>query len=159
MLVACAACSRPVQLVTAPVGTASSVQDAGIVARRSVPAESQLGTFVGTGVQSDGHSWPLRVELTETTGRCATVAYSSVPCQGFWTCKSVPAADGFREATETITSGHCIDGGTFRYRIQDDSLEFSWNKSDEHLTARGTLTRSNASTDSGDDTPEGELDE
>ena len=138
------ACARPVQIVQAPMGSA-------VAAPSADPAPSsgtrgafrpQTGTWTGRGRQSDGRDWPVKVELTAETGRCGTIVYPTVPCRGTWTCSETTAPDGWREAVESIQSGHCIDGGTFRYRLRDDSIEWTWSKADgQNLTAHGVLTR------------------
>lgn len=158
LLLALVACSRPVQLVYAPTGErAKSLHDAGVVAPSS--AAEPTGIFTGTGMQSDGHGWPVRIELTSAMGRCARISYPSVPCEGVWTCLDGESIDGHREAVESIRSGHCIDGGTFRYRVRGDALEFTWRKAGESLTARGTLTRSEAAEPADDDDGDFEEDE
>lgn len=146
-----AGCTRPVQLVMAPAGARGAADAAGppLVARKGNADASVLGSWSGTGLQSDGGRWPLSVELTSLSGRCATISYPSVPCRGVWLCEGEASADGWREARETIESGACIDGGTFRYRVRGDSLEWTWFKAsagrrsdEDSLTARGLLTRS-----------------
>lgn len=158
LAVAClvaAGCARPVELVTAPLGTRSSVHDAGIVERARATVESQIGSWSGTGKQSDGRQWPLRVELTAEAGRCGTIVYPTVPCRGVWVCSEAVSADGWRQAIEAIDSGACIDGGTFRYRIRGDAMEWSWSKlgataNEESLTARGVLSRNGTDGDDAD---------
>ncbi len=149
-----AGCTRPVQLVMAPVGARGAAEDAGpprVARNRGAEETSLLGSWSGSGLQSDGGHWPVRVELTALSGRCATITYPSVPCRGVWLCEGEASADGWREAHETIESGACIDGGTFRYRVRSESLEWTWFKAsagrrndEDSLTARGVLTRSNA---------------
>ncbi len=144
--------------MTAPPGRLRTLRDAGAPpARARGTDDGILGTWKGTGTQNDGDRWPMRVELTALSGRCAIITYPSVPCHGVWLCEAQESADGWREAREKIESGACIDGGTFRYRQRGESLEWTWYKvgsakrtEADDLKAQGTLTR----TDDGDTSDE-----
>ena len=164
VLVFGAGCTRPVQLMTAPPGRvrAERVSTTGPELASS-RQENPIGTWKGVGVQSDGGRWPMRLELTALSGRCATITYPSVPCHGVWRCEERESADGWHEAKETIESGACIDGGTFRYRLieRGASIEWTWRveggavrSGEDRLTARGTLTRASAAADDDDHTAE-----
>lgn len=105
------------------------------------PNPFPLGRWAGTGVQGDGQSWPLEVDLwTTRSGACASVRYPSIPCAATWICVA-QSSDGVLEAREELTEGHdrCIDGGTMTMRPVDDHLEWQWQGSGQ--TARADLTR------------------
>lgn len=144
------ACHRPVALVQAPMAAAvgSSAIASPLAPVRPTLERPATGTWTGVGTQSDGRKWPVRVELTAASGSCGTIVYPTVPCRGTWTCAEGVQPDGWREAVESIQSGSCIDGGTFRYRLRGESLEWSWSKDDgQNLTARGVLTRNDDARD------------
>lgn len=157
LVISSVGCTRPVRLVAAPPGRVRLTRDAGVPPTLGAAAagEDILGAWKGTGIQSDGAHWPMQLQLTALSGRCATITYPTVPCHGVWLCEGQETPDGWREAREKIESGACIDGGTFRYRIREGSLEWTWHKAggstkrseEDELTARGTLTRGDDDSD------------
>lgn len=101
-----------------------------------------VGHWEGTGVQNDGQTWRMLVEVrTRESGLCATVEYPSVPCSANWICTGRDG-DGTLHAREELTSGQsrCIDNGTMTFRLNSTGqLEWSWDG--DGANARATLSR------------------
>ena len=88
-----------------------------------------VGRWNGLGMQNDGQSWEMQVEITGDRGKCAKVRYPSVPCAAEWICTDVNG--GILTATERLTEGQnrCIDGGKLTLTLTGDyGAEWSWAK-------------------------------
>lgn len=136
----------------APVGTsAPAASSAPSVQVEDEPAPKHDSPLVpsqwrGTGVQSDGQNWPIVVKLWSLdAGVCGVIDYPTVPCSGQWVCLGSADGTGWRNAREDIKRGNCIDGGTFRFRIDGEQMTWTWTMPPEQrhvpLSARGTLRK------------------
>ncbi len=98
-----------------------------------------IGRWNGLGMQNDGQTWEMQVEITGDRGKCAKVRYPTVPCAAEWTCTEVNG--GILTATEHLTEGQsrCIEGGKLTLTLTGDyGAEWSWAKdaSWAHATLR-----------------------
>lgn len=102
-----------------------------------------LGTWEGTGRQSDGPSWPMKVKVvTFRKGTCAYVDYPSLGCAGQWECTL--DTDGLWLRGEEVLSqgkGICLDGGTVELVFDETHgvARFEW--SGQGITAEAELRR------------------
>jgi hypothetical protein len=143
-----AACARPRHLVMAEPGTArpGASVDASRSTQAPVHEPARTGTWRGEGTQSDGQRWPLVVRWDAgESDPCGRVEYPSVGCRGTLTCRT---PNGWDVVDEHIERGPCLDGGTFRFLVVGDAVEWTWQQqggatNDSRLTARGTLRRQN----------------
>jgi hypothetical protein len=108
----------------------------------SANASQMIGRWEGVGVQDDGQSWEIVVNLTSLRGPCATVDYPTVPCQAKWICTS-ESKDGVITAVEKLqgnSTQNCIDNGTMTWRLGSrDVLDWTWTGQGQ--TARAQLHR------------------
>jgi hypothetical protein len=82
-----------------------SLSPAPVMIEPDEAAASLLGRWEGIGRQDSGPSWKMVLTIDALgPGRCATIAYPTIPCGGHWRCDE--RSDGFvLEATEVITDG------------------------------------------------------
>lgn len=95
---------------------------------RAEPPLSLLGEWEGTGLQSDGSTWAMRVNVTSLReGNCAEISYPSLSCGGVWQCATT--SDGRTlSAIEHLTHGfeECVDRGTITMTLDADGLHADW---------------------------------
>lgn len=90
---------------------------------------SITGRWEGVGVQDDGQSWDLVVDLSTTkAGPCAVAEYPTVPCRAQWICTG--ARGGYLQAREKLLDDshlRCVDNGVMTMRLAaDGTLEWTW---------------------------------
>lgn len=140
VMAAAVACARD-RAVEAPVmDLAVSGVDASTAAKPSdtalleeTPSSPQssspmIGRWEGVGVQDDGQSWEMVVNLTSLRGPCATVDYPTVPCQAKWICTN-ESKEGVITAQERLqgdSASRCIDNGMMTWRLSRDVLDWTW---------------------------------
>jgi len=128
--------------VVVPIATEPSAQPL-VVPLPEPDGPSLLGTWEGTGHQSDGPIWPMKVKVVAfRKGTCAHVDYPSLHCSGVWEC--TVATDGlWLRGQEILLHSHadCIDGGTVEL-VYDEThgvARFEW--SGQGITAEAELRR------------------
>jgi hypothetical protein len=143
-----AACPSRDPVVAAPIAEIT-LPDAGTalfvprVTDAQAPEEATgvIGRWTGQGVQNDGQTWDIVVDITTTRpGPCGSVDYPGIPCSGEWICVSGDSRS--LRAREKITEGtdKCIDNGTMTMSVRPDgSLDWQWRGSGS--TAKAVLTR------------------
>jgi hypothetical protein len=104
-----------------------------------------LGHWSGRGAQSDGSTWPMDVDITQSeAGACATVSYPSLDCGGRWECQPGSSPTELL-VLEHITYGldGCIDGGAVEAKLSNDGevLLWSWRDQAAEITANARLRR------------------
>jgi hypothetical protein len=103
------------------------------------PATQMTGRWEGVGIQDDGQTWPMIVDLsTVRAGACAVVDYPTVPCKATWFCTG--ESNGLVSAREKVAPeslGRCVDNGAMTWRIgPGDMLEWSWVAQGQSAHAR-----------------------
>ncbi len=105
--------------------------------------KSLVGSWKGTGAQNDGSTWNMVLNImTLRPGRCATVAYPSSGCSGYWECTS--RFDGVQlDAVEHITKGRdrCVDDVDVQLVVDDGGRTISFYAVTGEITAEGRLAR------------------
>jgi hypothetical protein len=122
--------AAPAPISEAPISAAEPAGDAAMV-----------GRFEGTGVQSNGPSWPVSVTITDLgKGACAIVRFPDDDCTGYWQCTDVRGNK--LRAVERITRGKdkCLDGVNIRARLLP-SGELAFVARARGVKAAGTLQR------------------
>lgn len=129
-----------------PATTPGSGQPKVIYGNQSLPSQF-IGQWQGTGTQTNPTlQWPI--SMTLIAGRwgdiVGTVDYPSLGCSSQLTLVAAGASNGklIASLTEHVTSGTCVDGGTFSL-VNDLSgtMTFGWRSPDGSSTADGQLTR------------------
>lgn len=100
---------------------------------------SITGRWEGVGVQDDGQSWDLVVDVSTTkAGPCAVAEYPTVPCRAEWIC--IGARGGYLQARERLLDEshlRCIDDGVVSMRVAPDgTLEWTWRGQGQAAYAR-----------------------
>ena len=134
--------AAPVVYVPAPAPSAVTEDEPTVVvdspAERRSSLTSVIEVWEGTGVQSDGQTWSVRVSVhQDRRGRCATVDYPSIPCSGVWLCDE-KSTDVRLTGIERIThdAQNCIDGCAFDAEFDTGTLYFDCSEQDLHARAR-----------------------
>ncbi|HEX5724639.1 MAG TPA: hypothetical protein VFX98_04190 [Longimicrobiaceae bacterium] len=105
---------------------------------------SFLGTWKGSGVQSDDPQGGWTIAATLANGRVGTIVgtmtYPSVACGGDLVLRR--ARPDRLELLEDITFGDCVDQGIVTLTPSGDGgLDYAWHQDGNAMTATGTLTR------------------
>ncbi len=129
--------STPVVAVDVPpITETSSVGD--VSASSEVAPVRHLGRWTGNGLQDDGQTWRIVIEIRGPEEKpCATVEYSpdgdmSTGCGGEWRCEMPPSTAGRLIAVERILEGHqrCIDGCRVDADLRSGVVRFDCSHAD-----------------------------
>ena len=98
-----------------------------------------MGEWEGTGTQSDGNHWRIRVN---SRAYGYFIDYPSLVCGGVWTL--LKTTDIRLVFKETLTYGieSCIDRGEIAInKVAENKMSYFWSSSQSKITAVGDLTR------------------
>lgn len=140
------ATAGPTNPTESPATTPGSGQPKVIYGNQSLPSQF-IGQWQGTGTQTNPTlQWPITMTLTsgrwgDTVG---TVNYPTLGCSSQLTLVAAGVSNGklIASLTEHVTSGTCVDSGTFSL-VNDlsDTMTFGWRSPDGASTAQGQLRR------------------
>ncbi len=137
-----------VDIPLAPVATEEPGADEDeLVVYRATATSEFAGTWQGIGVQNDGDTWPIRVEVFGHDGfPCARVTYPphegwDLSCVCIWECDLDASTPSRLIGVERIVEGfgNCIDGCTFEVDFASATLVFDCSFAD--VTATVELER------------------
>lgn len=102
-------------------------------------ASQFTGEWTGTGTQSDGSHWSIRVN-SRPDGYF--IEYPSLLCGGVW--KLVKATKSDLVFKEMLIYGieRCVDHGeVVIHKLAEDKASYAWSNKTNKITATGNLTR------------------
>lgn len=112
-------------------------------AKQSNTLNQFIGEWEGTGTQSDGSHWSIRVN-SRPDGYF--IDYPSLVCGGVW--KPIKITESNLVFKEILIYGidRCLDHGeVVIHKIADNKARYSWSSSKSKIQAAGDLTRKSTS--------------
>jgi hypothetical protein len=108
-------------------------------AEQTSTANQFTGEWEGTGTQSDGSHWSIRVNSLPSG---YFIEYPSLVCGGVW--KLVKKNESSLVFKEMLIYGieRCVDHGeVVIHKLAEDKASYAWSNKTNKITATGNLTR------------------